>query len=32
MTELNNLMQFFQVFFISNIGATLGFKLELPEF
>ena len=30
--ELNNLMQFFQVFFISNIGATLGFKLELPEF
>ena len=31
-TELNNLMQFFQVFFISNIGATLGFKLELPEF
>ena len=30
--ELNNVMQFFQVFFISNIGATLGFKLELPEF
>ena len=30
--ELNNLMEFFQVFFISNIGATLGFKLKLPEF
>ena len=32
MAELENLMEFFQVFFISNIGATLGFKLKLPEF